>query len=344
MDIERPNALRQMAAKVSNANRELVLLVCGPDHHSVQMARHALKSIESVGLRRHSLILTGTPSSCQKFPSDNCVWSSRVILNAPSNSALMKRYWDWRFRFYSAKKAYLLQLTDLGFSVLQADLDTVWKVNPFHLLRAMAPACMVVQQDSPFANAGLMYVRPGCHDPLADLAWRIQMFQNQPGVISAIVPNASRPFYSNCDDQTILNDVIVSTVINQTVFPSTLQYEGKTRHKPHGRGSTVNQSRSYYTATWRRAQRSWLHVDGVRVGYLYFDSPGGRIAIAPPRVFAHVPYTPDSAVTHLAAIRGGFREKLRYLETRNLWMGPPQPAGTVASPGAPLVRNPRQPM
>ena len=66
----------------------------------------------------------------------------------------LQKFWDWRFRFYWAKKHYVAELLRLGFSVLQADTDTVWVHDPFpalHDIVAATNASLVVQQDKPLA-------------------------------------------------------------------------------------------------------------------------------------------------------------------------------------------------
>ena len=52
--------------------------------------------------------------------ADACFWTSRMLGVRPSDSISLRKFWDWRFRFYWAKKHYVAQLLRLGFSVLQA--------------------------------------------------------------------------------------------------------------------------------------------------------------------------------------------------------------------------------
>ena len=108
----------------------------------------------------------------------------------PSDSISLRKHWDWRFRFYWAKKHYVAELLRLGFSVLQADSDTVWVHDPFPALHQICKAsnatlvaqvclyalykCFIAlantlahprprprpQMDNPFVNAGLFYARP----------------------------------------------------------------------------------------------------------------------------------------------------------------------------------------
>ena len=60
-----------------------------------------------------------------------------MLKNRPSESIVMTKFWDWRFRFYYVKKLYNARLVELGFAVLQVDTDTVWTHDPFPMLRAM---------------------------------------------------------------------------------------------------------------------------------------------------------------------------------------------------------------
>lgn len=59
--------------------------------------------------RRRALLLADSLETCGRVPPaarQRCYWSSRVLLNAPSDSGSMLRPggigWDWRHRFYEA--------------------------------------------------------------------------------------------------------------------------------------------------------------------------------------------------------------------------------------------------
>ena len=120
-----------------------------------------------------------------------------MLKNRPSESIVMTKFWDWRFRFYYVKKLYnaaattpnpnpdaaattrpptcsLLpatcrlpltrynaRLVELGFAVLQVDTDTVWTHDPFPMLRAMNRSSIICMKDVGLANAGIVYARPG---------------------------------------------------------------------------------------------------------------------------------------------------------------------------------------
>ena len=42
--------------------------------------------------------------------ADACFWTSRMLGVRPSDSISLRKFWDWRFRFYWAKKHYVAQL------------------------------------------------------------------------------------------------------------------------------------------------------------------------------------------------------------------------------------------
>ena len=70
---------------------------------------------------------------------------------------------------------------------------------------------------------------------LADVAWRVQRMQHYPEIVSTLYPWAREPYYANSDDQTLLNDAIVSAVTgNQTFAGSTARYEARNRYNPAG--------------------------------------------------------------------------------------------------------------
>ena len=48
---------------------------------------------------------------------------------------------------------------------------------------------------------------------LDEVAWRVQLLQNHPEIVARIVPFARPPYYANSDDQSLLNDAIVSAVL-----------------------------------------------------------------------------------------------------------------------------------
>lgn len=132
-DLESPHALDFAAARVARSTtsadgtfHELVFLATGPDAMSVHMTRNTLASLATVGLGVHVLLLADSPETCKHFerefvvaggsspgltiPGRPCYWSSRVLHDAPADSVSLRKFWDWRFRFYYVKKAYLSRL------------------------------------------------------------------------------------------------------------------------------------------------------------------------------------------------------------------------------------------
>jgi hypothetical protein len=205
-DLETPNALAQAAASLARTvvssetgllQRELVMLATAPDQTSILMTRNAIASLAMVGLGQHILLMADSPKTCASF-NHSCYWCSRVLINAPGPEAISQiKFWDWRFRYYYVKKAYLSRLIRLGFSVIQADTDTIWEHDPFPMLRAM-PSSLIVMSDLDLVNAGLVYARPGSPqvvDILDEVAWRIQLLQNYPEMAGRIVPYAQPPYY-----------------------------------------------------------------------------------------------------------------------------------------------------
>jgi len=206
------------------------------------MLGNTLHMLARLRLARRALLLVDSLETCEGLPPSmpggraQCYWSSRLIANRPSDSGSMLRPrgvgWDWRHRFYEAKKAYVAALVRLGYAVLQADTDAVWAHDPFPALQTMAAAGakVVVQHDTPLANAGMMYAAPGARSQLLldELAWRIKLFQRHPSIVGRLVRFAKPPYYSNPDDQTLLNDVLLSFALrNRTFLGSTARLEAR---------------------------------------------------------------------------------------------------------------------
>lgn len=362
-DLESPHALDFAAARVARSTtsadgtfHELVFLATGPDAMSVHMTRNTLASLATVGLGVHVLLLADSPETCKHFerefvvaggsspgltiPGRPCYWSSRVLHDAPADSVSLRKFWDWRFRFYYVKKAYLSRLVSAGFSVIQADTDTVWCHDPFALLRHMDASLVVMRESGTVANAGLLYARPGSRqtrDILDEVAWRIQLFSHAPHMVGKIVRFATRPYYANSDDQTILEDVLVSAVLrSRTFLGSTAHYEAKNRHHPEG-------SVEWHTQPEAALQRKQLHQfwslqqtrrtalpwalnntsqpdETAFTSYSRWSLPPSTdgFVVAPTALFAMLPFSTAAAVTHLTASRG-FASKVRTLKEIGRW-------------------------
>ena len=122
--LEAPNTLLEVATRRAR-NGDLRFLATGPDATSLAMAQNTAHMLARLGLQNHTVLLTDSLDTCERvgeriFGADACYWTSRMLGVMPSGSVSLKRYWDWRFKFYWAKKHYMAELLRLGFSVLQA--------------------------------------------------------------------------------------------------------------------------------------------------------------------------------------------------------------------------------
>ena len=157
-DLETPNTLLGVATRRARGG-DLIFLATGPDATSLAMAQNTVHMLARLGLQGHAMLLADSLETCERvgeriLGADACFWTSRMLVKRPSDSISLQKFWDWRFRFYWAKKHYVAELLRLGFSVLQADTDTVWVHDPFpalHDIVAATNASLVVQQDKPLA-------------------------------------------------------------------------------------------------------------------------------------------------------------------------------------------------
>ena len=341
-DLEAPGALLAAAESISRhagGFKELILMATGPDANSMAVTNTSLVSMAKLGLRKHVLLLTDSWTTCEQLnrPPGSCFWSSRMLRTRPADSLTLQKFWDYRFRFYYIKKKYMALLVQGGYSVLQADTDTVWIHDPFRMLRQMRSSSLVFMRDVGLANAGIMYARPGSSAALRvleEVAWRVQLFQNHPEIVGRIVPFARPPYYANSDDQTLLNDAIVGAVLgNRTFMGSTARYEARNRYNPKApewsQQAESRQERAEMRLLWRAQKSESIAVPwgegqgenraGRRVRYMTLPIGGGdHIALAPRTLFAHLPFTAAAAITHLTAARG-FTMKVAALRRIGKW-------------------------
>lgn len=359
-DLECPYALKNAAANVARTvlnhvtglmMRELVMLASGPDATSIDMIRNTMTSLDAVGLGQHILLITDSADTCEKFDGP-CYWSSRVLHVAPSNSITMQKFWDWRFRFYYVKKAYLSRLVTYGFSVIQADTDTLWNHDPFPVLRSMPSSLIIMRDIGSICNAGLIYARPGSRhtrDIIDEVAWRVQLFQNYPDTVARLVHYAKPPYYANSDDQTILDDVVLSAVLRNRSWLSTFRWEAKNRYKEEGvdwaSQPEYKEQKQKMKAFWSMAVATQLHVPWInatrrRITYFRWALPPSQdsFSIAPDALFALLPYHPDSAVIHLTAARG-FKSKVFVLKKIGKWLIGNTTNGAAQADGALAARE-----
>jgi hypothetical protein len=340
-DLEAPGVLAGAAQRLATAHNEVVFVVTGPDATSMQMANNSLVTLAGVGLRRHTMMMADSWDTCKQMGvmRSACYWSSRVLKNRPSESIVNNKFWDWRFRFYYVKKLYNARLVELGFAVLQVDTDTVWTHDPFPMLRAMNRSSIICMKDVGLANAGIVYARPGSAAALRllyDVAWRVQLFQNHPEIVGRMFPWSREPFYANSDDQTLLNDAIVSAVTgNRTYLGSTARFEARTKYghanQPEWGGLAESKEWSKLNKmVWQRARLHRVHApwqEGTFTtrykvlpisGDLTSSNFADGVGLAPALLFKHLPYSRASAITHLTAARG-FKAKVAALTRMGRW-------------------------
>lgn len=222
-DVEAPGVLERVASQISY-KREIVL-VCGDG--SAYASPTALNTVlQLYALRiRHVLYMSDGPAACARLrravPSLACAWSSIINTSKPKHdSVLVKKWWDMRFYFYNVRKHMLSRLAgDLGYNVLQTDTDVAYFANPFPALKAGAIGRhqLVIQPDLPLANAGVMYaqrMRPtdAAAWVLRELITRIRAFSFHPELVPRLLPWARPPYFSNADEQSLLNDCLASAI------------------------------------------------------------------------------------------------------------------------------------
>ena len=147
------------------------------------------------------------------------------LLSARLHSLCVEKFWGPAFYFYDLRKYVLVQLALAGFNVLQLDTDVIWLRPPYGLLHSAAyrRANVIAQMDNPLANAGMLYVqgvRPGDGAAwvLGEVARRVHLFLSEPAAVKRYVEWAQPPFYANGDEQSILNDVLISSITNRSVY------------------------------------------------------------------------------------------------------------------------------
>ena len=241
-DVEAPGVLERVASQISY-KREIVL-VCGDG--SAYASPTALNTVlQFYALRiRHVLYISDGPAACVRLrravPSLACAWSSIINTSKPQHdSVLVKKWWDMRFYFYNVRKHMLSRLAgELGYNVLQTDTDVAWFANPFPALKAgaLGEHQLVIQPDLPLANAGVMYaqrIRPtdAAAWVLRELITRIRAFSFHPELVPKLLPWARPPFFSNADEQSLLNDCLASS-ISETVSEEAISLRSPQQPSP----------------------------------------------------------------------------------------------------------------
>ena len=222
-DLEAPGALARAASEI--AYRGELILVCGDG--SAYASPTALNTVlQFYALRlHHVLYLSDSRASCERLrravPSLACAWSSIINASKPAHgSVCVEKYWDKRFYFYNLRKTYLMRLTaELGLNVLQTDTDVAWFADPYPALKngALRTLQLVTQGDLPLANAGIVYAQGvrrggGAGWVLHETQARVRLFSLYPHLVPHFVAWARPPYFSNADEQTLLNDALASAI------------------------------------------------------------------------------------------------------------------------------------
>ena len=259
-DLNLPGHLERAAKEISYRNE--IILVCGDG--SAYASPTALNTVlQFYALRlRHVLYVSDGPGACQRLqravPTLACAWSSVINTSKPTHdSVLVKKWWDMRFYFYNVRKHMLSRLAgELGYNVIQTDTDVAWFANPYPALKAgvLAAHQLVVQPDLPLANAGVLYAqRIGAADPAAwvlrETVARIHTFSFHPDAVPSVVSWAQPPYFSNADEQSILNDVLASAITRRPcyIFSTAImemKYGGIKKHNRSFRWENTPESRT----------------------------------------------------------------------------------------------------
>jgi len=201
-------------------------------------------------------------------PDGACVWTSWK----PPGIVGEWEADNFRTILFVARKYIVSRLVAEGLGVLQTDTDTVWFVNPFALFNSpsLRPFDVIVQQDGPFANAGVLYVRNGRNGTGAgyvvqELLLTLQRFSGDPASILAavreIIPQqAKRIAHKVENEQMGLNDVIASAVLGRRVWTSSLGrlYQAKGGVCPSA--SCDVKAKSGYSETFREVMKRSTRV------------------------------------------------------------------------------------
>ena len=145
----------------------------------------------------------------------------------PANGGLcVQLYWSYAFYFYDLRKHYAARMTiDLGLNVLQTDTDVAWFADPYPALKngALRTLQLVTQGDLPLANAGIVYAQGvrrggGAGWVLHETQARVRLFSLYPHLVPHFVAWARPPYFSNADEQSLMNDVLASAISGQPCF------------------------------------------------------------------------------------------------------------------------------
>ncbi len=274
------------AAKAIAYKKEIVL-VCGDG--SAYASPTALNTVSQFYAMRihHVLYVSDSARSCETLrgglPSLACVWSSEINATKPANNGLCnKRFWDMRFYFYVVRKRMVVHLAiELGYNVLQTDTDVAWFASPYPIMKTTyAQAKLISQRDSPLVNAGVFYVQnakpgDGVDFVLSELARRIELFMFHPEAVKRYVPWAVAPYYANSDEQTLMNDVLITSIWQKEYYASSTAYW------------EVRMGSSKHTVDFESTKEGQLKRESkaavARAGVVHRSSSGAKLLLYPLR-------------------------------------------------------------
>lgn len=229
-DLEERSALEKLVAWAAASAGELVLV--SADDKGVPAASWTVLQLRAIGYQNGILLHVAEPTVCgarvRALRDVSCAWSSW----APGGR--WHRRIPLRHRLFVSRKRLLYRLAvEGGLSVLQTDSDTVWFANPFPLLGAppLRAYAIVLQEDSPWANGGVLYVRGRLAAPgtpaasmLRELVRALDTFSRPLPELNASV-RAILPWLGRVDErkgwmdeQNHLNDALMSSVLGRRVW------------------------------------------------------------------------------------------------------------------------------
>lgn len=230
--------LSRVAARVARG-KEIITLSADASLVAAPLALNVIRQLRALDLD-HVLHLSDSHASCLKLqrydPAINCVWTSRIPATRPTPpSGCMRQFYDMRFYFYDVRKTMIASLvSDHGYNVLQSDTDVVWLADPYpalsHLAAAAPGSLLLAQFDLPLLNAGVFYyhgVQPsdGAAWVAREAAKRVHSFMWTPEAVAEHVPWAVPPYFANGDEQTIMNDCVLSATNGEVSYVSTAEWE-----------------------------------------------------------------------------------------------------------------------
>ncbi len=225
-----PTVLRSAAADGE------VMLLCIGGAGSSRTGVNLVLSFRAMRLR-HMLILAPERATCERLwavlPSLACVWWPSQFARPRPDSLYNTQFSRRALAFFEARKVLLERLVVRHrLNVLHLDADVTWFANPYPLFKTVfAKHSLIMQQDNPFANAGVFYVQNARDGDAAswvleELNRRIARFTYHPESVRALPHSgwSTPPHFSNADEQANLNDVITTALNGQPSYAAGVEF------------------------------------------------------------------------------------------------------------------------